>query len=208
GSYSLPLFLDEVVTNCTSNPATWACYPYTTYADSPTNSRATFQWIISSTDSSSQPSENSYIISSTPNPLTLSIPPTPLRLDFPGLPNEAFSFWLYLPKEVTPRVAITDDGGAATCYYARTTFEATLYTKMPREYPPASESGGAGEAFPEWPFAVSVRQVAGGDGGTPECYRMVDGRRGERVEGITAGEMDGVRGACGCSYKNYLAVDW
>ncbi|KAJ9629527.1 hypothetical protein H2203_001901, partial [Taxawa tesnikishii (nom. ined.)] len=52
GEYSIITALSSVQTNCTSNPSTWRCYPYSTFdASSPSNSMATFNWVISNTSS-------------------------------------------------------------------------------------------------------------------------------------------------------------
>lgn len=84
GQYSFMTALSSQSTNCTSNAATWRCYPYETYDSSSTGSEAVFNWILTNTsatyagnkttpttDSAGIPANMS--ISSTDNPFSISI---------------------------------------------------------------------------------------------------------------------------------------
>ncbi|KAI9677157.1 MAG: hypothetical protein M1829_002731 [Trizodia sp. TS-e1964] len=195
GSYTLRTFLSTVLTNCTSNPATWRCYPYSTYADSPASSAATFNWEIAAWPGPA------YTISSTQNPFAFSFANISLKLLDAGKPSERYYFSTTMQKLVLPSAALTADNSATQCTYNDTTLHASLYTQMASNYPPASASGAPGATFQTWPHAVSVEQVVGGGVDTPACYKTVDGKQGARLlEGITpqpAGEL------CSCLYINY-----
>lgn len=206
GSYSLNTFLDTVSTNCTSNPATWRCYPYTTYSSSPTAALATFNWIITASTTSS----GNYTISSTDNPFAINFGNASLRLLDANAATERYHFRVPITKLVVPSVAITSDNTMATCFFNGTIFEANLYTKIPNTYPPASpsstsaaasSSSTAGGGFGSWPYAVEVTQTIGGGNGVPVCFHGVNSNLGAEITtGFTAqaaGDM------CSCVYKNY-----
>ncbi|KAF1988433.1 hypothetical protein K402DRAFT_419290 [Aulographum hederae CBS 113979] len=193
GSFSMVTFLDTVQTDCTSNPATWTCYPYTTYNDDHTRSKATFDWIISTGSD-----EGSYQISSTDNPFSIPFSNTPLDLVREGQDDEHYRFQITMDKAVIPAADISGDNSASACYYNATTFQANLYTKMERNYPPASESSNDNE----WPFAVKTEQVIGGGDDTPNCYRTRNGKPTTRItsglEAQAGGEL------CSCLYRNWV----
>ncbi|MCJ1301538.1 hypothetical protein MMC08_004339 [Hypocenomyce scalaris] len=205
GSYALNTFLDTVSTNCTSNSATWRCYPYTTYSSSPTAALATFNWIITASASSS----GNYTISSTDNPFAINFVNASLTLLDANAATERYNFQIPINKIVVPSAAITSDNQIANCFFNATQFEANLYTKMPKTYPPASSSTAsaaspsstAATAFESWPYAVEVTQTIGGGSGVPDCFEVVNGNLGEQItDGLTAqaaGDM------CSCAYKNY-----
>lgn len=206
GSYSLNTFLDTVSTNCTSNSATWRCYPYTTYSSSPTAALATFNWIITASATSS----GNYTISSTDNPFAINFVNASLRLLDANAATERYHFQIPINKLVVPSAAITSDNQMATCFFNGTIFEANLYTKIANTYPPASSSNtsaaaspssSAGGGFGSWPHAVEVTQTIGGGIGVPDCFEVMDGNLGARIsQGLTAqvaGDM------CSCAYKNY-----
>lgn len=206
GSYSLSTFLDTVSTNCTSNSATWRCYPYTTYSSSPAAALATFDWIITGSATSS----GNYTISSTDNPFAIDFVNASLRLLDANAATERYHFQVSVNKPVVPSAALTSKNQMATCLFNGTIFEANLYTKIPKTYPPvsassaaaaASPSSTAGSAFGPWPYAVEVMQTIGGGKGVPDCYEVVNGNPGAQItQGLTdqaAGDM------CSCGYKNY-----
>ncbi|KAJ9644152.1 hypothetical protein H2199_004020 [Coniosporium tulheliwenetii] len=159
GSYTIQTFLDTVQTNCTANPLTWTCFPYTIYNDSPTQSLTSFNWIISRRSSSSSASAK-YQISSTDNSFAISFSNVPLTLLDKDEPSERYRFGISLDRELTPSGAITDDGAATTCIYRSTSFHAQLYTEMPKDYP--EESGAGGGSYGPWPYALRIEQVVGG----------------------------------------------
>ena len=212
GSYSLPTFLDSVSTNCTSDPATWLCYPYSTYNQSRANSGATFDWIIN--PSSGTPSSGAnFTISSTNNPFSLTFSNVPLEMLDTGLSSERYRFQVPMDKVVVPTTPITSDGSISNCWYNGTTLQADLYTSMTKSYPPASSpsstaaapgtasSGAGAAAFKPWPYAVQVEQVIAGGQNVPQCFEMDNGNTGPRIttglDPMAAGDL------CSCLYKNW-----
>ncbi|PBP19341.1 hypothetical protein BUE80_DR009946 [Diplocarpon rosae] len=85
---SIDTYLSTITTNFTSNPATWRCYPYFTYAQSPSQATATFDWIITPVESSN----NNYTISSTDNYFSLVFSNTSLSLMNAGADDEHYFF--------------------------------------------------------------------------------------------------------------------
>jgi hypothetical protein len=151
GNFSLITFLDTVSTDCTANAATWTCYPYTDYNTSPSESLATFNWIITSS-----PSSSSYQISSTKNPFSISFTNADLTLLDEGEDSERYHFQLQDTKTVSPSTSITDDGASVECEYDNTSLQAFLYTKMQKSYPDtANGDEDGGPAYPVWPWGES-----------------------------------------------------
>lgn len=213
GSYALTTFLDTVSTNCTSNAATWRCYPYTTYAQSSTGAAATFNWIITPADQKSS-SSNQYTVSSTKNPFAVDFSNISMQLVDVGLNSERYTFSLPMMKTVVPSTAITKDNSIATCLYNDTILQADLYTKLPKAYPPASpsssaatststidSSNGATGGFQPWPYAVRVEERIVGGSDVPECYKTINGNLGDRITDGLAGRAQ--NNVCSCLYKNY-----
>lgn len=168
GTYTFNTYLSTVATNCTSNPNTWLCYPYQTYAQSRTSSNSTFDWIISP----SQKNPNNYTISSTQNYFSLVFNSLTLSLKSAGNADEHYFFQTTMSKPTKPTTQLGSQNVAATCYFNATTFQGYLYTKKLKSYPQAtasttetSENG----AFPPWPYAVKIEQVSGSGEGTPTC---------------------------------------
>ena len=214
GSYALTTFLDTISTNCTSNAATWRCYPYATYSQSQTGAMATFNWVIAQTDPKA-PSPSNYSISSTDNPFALNFSNAPLQLLDLGLTTERYTFSVTMNKTVLPSTAIANDNSMATCYYNNATFRANLFTKMPKTYPlPVSASGSAATPSPPagdgtsvnqdyqpWPYAVRMEEYIGGGNGVPSCYKTINGNIGDRItDGISP---KGPENVCSCLYKNF-----
>ncbi|SLM37960.1 hypothetical protein LPUS_07971 [Lasallia pustulata] len=206
GSYSLNTFLDTISTNCTSNSATWRCYPYITYSSSPTAALATFSWVITA----SATSRGNYTISSTENPFAINFVNASLRLLDANAATERYHFRVPINKTVVPSAAITSDNQMANCFFNGTIFEANLYTKLPKTYPPASSSGTSaaaspsstpGGAFGSWPYAVEVTQTIGGGNGVPDCFEVVNGNPGAQITAGLAAQAAGEM--CSCAYKNY-----
>lgn len=211
GSYTFTTFLDTTSANCTSNPASWKCEPSVTYASSPTNAQATFNWIISAADSNSSSGSN-LTISSTDNPFVIDFSDAPLTLADAGTDNERYTFSITVAKAVFPSFNVK-------CDYNDTQFTANLYTNKPKSYPgnstsatPTSSAAGAaatggaagapaGGAFANWNFAVDAEQSIGGGVDVPACYSLVDEEPGNRV---TAGyDVMPAADFCSCAYKNY-----
>jgi len=205
GSYTLETFLDTTSTACTSNHASWKCEPSVTFSQDPTNSMATFNWIIAA-------SGPNLTISSTNNPFAIDFSNATLSLLDQGSTNERYTFTTTVQKVVFPLFNVR-------CFYNTTQFTADLYTKKAKSYPSNSTSASAkslpagaaepsgaagapaGGAFVDWNFAVDATQSIGGGEDVPECYNMNNGQTGSRVtSGYTvepAGDF------CSCAYKNY-----
>ncbi|KAF2258439.1 hypothetical protein CC78DRAFT_537752 [Lojkania enalia] len=196
GTYSLITFLDTVQTNCTSNPLTWTCYPYTIYNDSPEKALATFNWIISS------PSSGKYQISSTDNPFSISFKNQELELLDAGKDTERYHFQLSQTKTVRPSKSLAEDNAAAECEFKDTSLQAFLYTKMAKGYPDKSKGEPSGNpSYQEWPFAVRVEQAVAGAQNIPSCYKLNNGVPGESItENITPQDPSQL---CSCLYKNW-----
>ncbi|KAF9875747.1 hypothetical protein CkaCkLH20_06679 [Colletotrichum karsti] len=199
GSFAFTTALTSAPTNCTSNPSTWRCFPYTTYAQSsagggsPNASLATFFWTIAPRNS------YTYQVSSSPNPFAPQFANLTTTLLDGNSYNERLVFNFSLPKTVVPSAAIAADDRAASCVWAGTAFSATLWTRRS-----ASVGGGAaaaakegnatlvsdGSKWADWPGQVEVVQVASGG---PECKDS----EGAAVP-VAAGD-----GECECHYANF-----
>lgn len=190
GTYSFTTFLDTVTTECTSNEATWNCYPDNTiYNKNKKKASTTFNWIITG-------SEGEYKIQSGDNPLALDFDDVDLTLVSKGQDSERYHFQFTMDKTVIPSTSITDDDSSAVCYFNSTTFTGYLYTKMEKDYPTDDESTSA------WPYAVRAEQSIGGGEDVPTCYKTVDGQATKQItDGIEAG---GASTLCSCLYRNYL----
>jgi len=193
GSWSMVTFLNTVYTNCTSDPATWTCFPYTIYANNPVQAGATFNWIVSA---GSKPS--TYVISSTNNPFAIEFQNAPMTLKNAGTSSEHYWFQITMDKQVSPSKAIAPDNSAATCFFNGTTFTGFLYTKVASGYPPNGQSTGG--TYPQWPFAVRAEQTMSGGDGVPNCYQSKDGNLGQKIPLNTTAFGD----LCDCLYMNYL----
>ncbi len=128
-------------------------------------------------------------------------------------------FELAMDKVVFPNADITagGDGSASRCLFNDTRFRARLFTKRAKTYPPsdlageegegeeesgAPASGGGGQQFQPWPYAVEITQTIASGSAVPECYRTLNGQPGERVD--LARTVDVTEGAeCACEYLNY-----
>ncbi|MCJ1322719.1 hypothetical protein MMC15_008069 [Xylographa vitiligo] len=197
GSYSLNTFLDSVSTNCTSNSATWRCYPYATYADSPSLAVATFNWII-------EASRNGLTISSTDNPFAINFADVSLTVADKGTENERYIFSVPNNKVVIPSASITTDNSMASCQFNDTQLQASLFTKIPSSYPSNSSVSNAGNVsggFQSWPFAIQVSQIISGGINIPACFEVKNGNIGAPItNGI---DIKSSRDICSCVYKNY-----
>lgn len=194
GSWSVPTYLTSTNTSCTSNSATWRCYPYNTYTDSnPSTSFSTLLWRITSPTNSTLDLE---ISNSNP---TFSYPFTnqPLALaDANDVSLSAFSFDFTYRKQVVPNRDITGDNGATRCYYNNTLLSVKLYN---------NEQGAGGQVVgpppgtanttQEWPYAVEYQETINE---APECFRYVNGEETDPVD-VAAG----TGGDCVCAYRNY-----
>ncbi|KAK5130184.1 hypothetical protein LTR08_002393 [Meristemomyces frigidus] len=199
GEYSMITSLREVTSNCTSNPATWRCYPYSIFnptdASTNTSSLATFNWIITNTSSiyatnstpatPSQGIHSNLTISSTNNPFSITFTNLSLTYLNPTSSNASaarYTFTFQMSKSVIPDTAITTNNAAATCFYNQTSFTGTLYLAAPRTFPSAdlAESTGIGGYTP-WPYALQITQSSPGGENAPACYETMNGHVGARI---------------------------
>lgn len=168
----------------------------------------TFNWIIDPTPSglSGQSTGNSsYIISSSDNPFALTFTNASLGLENAGSKDEAYTFRVPMQKIVVPAAPLTADNAATECYYNNTIFSAKLYTRIAKTYPVQAGSASGNPdpdpnaIFGEWPYAVEVQQFIDGGNGVPDCYKVVNGVKGEKVDvGSTT-----INDSCDCLYMNY-----
>ena len=206
GSFALNTFLERVSTNCTSNATTWTCPPYHTYDSSPTQSKATFDWVITP---SAPKSSTNFSISSSSNPFTIPFSNVSLNLVDQDLQTEHYGFSVAVDKTVIPTGAVN-----VNCYYNGTTLEAKLYTRLKQIFAdtsytstvsspaPASTGGSYSGGQQLWPYAIEVIQSIAGGSGVPDCYRMV---KGNAVEHLTQGlETKTSTDICNCVYKSHI----
>ncbi|KAG4435272.1 hypothetical protein IFR05_009232 [Cadophora sp. M221] len=191
GSYRFDTYLNTIATNCTSNPATWRCYPFFTYAMSRTQATASFDWIISPSVG------NNYTISSTPNYFSIVFSNTSLSLMKAGTDDEHYFFQTMMDKPTKPVAQLGSENVASTCYFNSTTFQGYLYTKKSKTFitSDTNSSTDTNSPFAAWPYAVKIEQVASAGEGTPTCLDP----SGESLGDFSV--TDGTQ-LCDCLYLN------
>ncbi|KAK5732794.1 hypothetical protein LTR17_010212 [Elasticomyces elasticus] len=216
GEYSFITALRAVETNCTSNAATWRCYPYSVFdpAESSTNtsSLATFNWIVSNTSATYATNETS---SDAPSNLTISSTNNPFSITFgnqsltyvPGSSDNAssarYEFSFTQQKSVIPSSSILSSGAAAICYYNATIFTGTLYLDTNSTFPGSGVADATGiGGYTPWPYAVEITQTSGGGVGVPDCYQSVNGGVGQRILTATTPEPEDIPS------RQLLTMDW
>jgi hypothetical protein len=212
GQYSFSTTLRAQQTNCSSNPATWRCYPYTVFNPSDSSTQAsslsTFDWIIRNTSAV-------YAASTTPNTPTTGVPanltisstnnPFALAFDAQELMYHAdtnatsprLTFAFALPKVVVPTSALTSSNAVTQCYFNSTVLSGTIY--LTGSLGSSATSTGS-NSYQEWPYPVEITQSSPGGDGIPDCYETVDGKLGAKVEGL---EPEAEGDECRCEYRNY-----
>lgn len=214
GEYSLNTALRDIQTNCTSNAATWRCYPYSIYSNdsSASASEAVFNWILTNTSASymsniSLPTTSSsgvlanISLSSSANPFSISITNASLTY-YNDNDRPRFGFNLTTSKQVVPSIALTTDNAASTCFYNKTMLVGLLYlSDAPSVTYPASSNATTLDSYQAWPYALRVEQIADGGTDVPACYETVDGSVGNAITGVltTESEID----QCVCDYANF-----
>ncbi|KAL5431051.1 hypothetical protein PMIN07_009318 [Paraphaeosphaeria minitans] len=191
GEYSLVTFLDTVQTNCTSNPLTWTCAPYTDYYTSVSKSQATFNWIISG-------SKGAYKISSTNNPFGISFKNADLELLDEGKTQERFRFQIDQMKTVSPSTNLTSDNAPVECDFVGN-LQGDMYTKMAKEYP-SDQDPDPSTSYTTWPYAVRIEQTAAGGNNVPSCYKSTSS--GQHGESVSLKAEDATT-LCSCLYRNW-----
>ncbi|KAF1347580.1 hypothetical protein BDV97DRAFT_355509 [Delphinella strobiligena] len=215
GEYSLNTALRDIQTNCTSNAATWRCFPYSLYSNdssSASASEAVFNWILTNTSASyisnaTLPTTSSsgvpanISLSSSDNPFSISITNTSLTY-YNNNDRPRFGFNLTTSKQVIPNVALTTDNAASTCFYNNTMLVGLLYLSdgLSVTYPTSSDATTL-DSYQAWPYAVRVEQIADGGTDVSACYETVDGSVGNEITGVftTESETD----QCVCHYANF-----
>ncbi|KAL8933037.1 MAG: hypothetical protein Q9216_006552 [Gyalolechia sp. 2 TL-2023] len=195
GSYTFTTYLDTVQTDCSSQAQDWSCFPYHTFAESPSQAMANFTWVITE-------SEDGFSISSTENPFSIVFDNTMMMLLDPGTDDERYQFNATLDKVTVPSIGVN-------CFFNDTILEGNLYTKKPQNYPSSTTTSSAatapssasGDDFQPWPYAVDIRQSIGGGQSVPECFRIQANQKGDRiVDGISPRPASSM---CSCEYKNF-----
>jgi hypothetical protein len=196
GNWAIETALQTISTNCTSNSATWRCYPYSTYSQSPSDSDTVFNWIIGQDPTNC----GTYKISSTNNPFSIVFNNITLTLADAGLASERYTFKITRQKSVAASQAVSDNNAQATCYFNATTLQGDLYTRMERTYP-ANLSDSSNTTTPSfttfnsWPYATEIVQLDSSDD-IPQCFDMA----GDLLGNFTVG---GGGGSCECLYANF-----
>ncbi|GAB7322274.1 hypothetical protein MBLNU13_g03257t1 [Cladosporium sp. NU13] len=212
GQYSFSTMLRAQQTNCSSNPATWRCYPYTVFNPSDPSIKASslsiFDWIIRNTSTI-------YATSTTPNTPTSGVPANltisstndPFALAFTAqqltyhadtnATSPRLTFAFALPKIVVPTSALTSSNAVTQCYFNSTVLSGTIYLAGSLD---SSVSSTGSSSYQDWPYPVEIVQSSPGGEGNPDCYETVDGKLGARVEGLEP-ETEGDE--CRCEYRNY-----
>lgn len=221
GQYSFVTSLRSQQTNCTSNPATWRCYPYSVLDPSnpSTNatSQSTFNWIIRNTsaiyatkDTPSTPSGGipaNLTLSSTNNPFALTFTNQSLTYHSSSDDGSASSppvltFAFTLPKTVVPTSAVASDNAATQCFFNSTILSGRIYLAASSSEGLSTDSAANSDSPQRWPYGVEVLQSSMGGEGTPDCYETVNGGLGERVsEGLEP--ITAVGEECRCEYSNF-----
>ena len=192
GSYSIQIYLDSVSADCVSNPATWRCFPYSTYNSSGNNSKVVFDWVITES-----PTASFYYISSTNDPFSINFSNVSLTLADQNLPTERYTFQTTLDEFIAPNADISGDNSAAKCLFTGILFGASLYTKKTRTTPDPATPSSTG-SVKIWPYAVDAMQTIGGGSNVPTCFKTSN--HNPITNGIT-GESSSKQ--CKCDWRDF-----
>nr|POE69074.1 hypothetical protein CFP56_72781 [Quercus suber] len=222
GEYSLATVLRRQDTSCTSNSATWRCYPNTVYNPSNgatnTTSLATFNWILSNTSSifptnkssdittSDQGIPSNLTISSVDNPFAISFANQSLTYIRPSSNRTAarLTFTFEMSKSVIPSTSLTDNNAATICFFNATTFTGTLYLEEPPVFPSlamATDAAVGSANATAWPYAVEILQSSPAGTDVPACYLTANGDVGARI--LTGPDPVSGSEQCLCDYRNF-----
>jgi hypothetical protein len=197
GSYSIPTFLDSVLTNCTGDPGAWTCPPGVEYETDTLSSLEMFNFAITAGATAGTyqlaPAGNNLALGSDGNAFT----PIPLTIVNQGQPSENYRFQATVSRSMSSAIN-GSAAGADTCVFPGTTFQGWLYTRAARSYPAAGQALPGPAPFGFWPFEARVEMVVGGDV-APECYAGT-GTTGTRLALNTAAQDAG--NLCSCLYRN------
>ncbi|CAO2657887.1 Nn.00g071470.m01.CDS01 [Neocucurbitaria sp. VM-36] len=191
GSYSFVMFLDTVTTNCTADPDTWTCAPFTDYYNDPQKALTVLNWEITG-------SSGSYKISSKGQDGTFgtTFQNENLLLLDKGKDQERYRFQISRSKTVNMTGSIGNERGDFECDFGSTNLQGFLYTKMQRTYPDDTVAV-SGVNSNVWPYAVRIEQTVAGGQNVPSCKKS----DGEWVtDGLRAQDASTL---CSCLYKNW-----
>ncbi|KAI6369974.1 hypothetical protein MCOR25_004320 [Pyricularia grisea] len=211
GTYSFTAALMSVQTSCTSDPAVFGCYPFTTYGSSTVNqSAATFEWTIEPAAGAAKDNGSSYyqLSSAAGSVSNATLLPeftnVTMTLVEANTDTERYTFNLTIAKEyVVPNGTAVVLPGTADCWYNSTVVKVELWTRQRATYPPgitdvplpsADETGSTTTAVSPWPYKFTMSQVQGASSSVPECRNS---------EGTVLGPTINGAGDCKCSYKNF-----
>lgn len=182
GSFTFNTRLATTRTSCTSNPATWRCFPFEK------DSSAKFFWIIS------EPVDDSadYTISSSDNPFAPSFKGLTLSKFDQGNSDERFEFSFNTTRNIVPSDSIGPNNRVATCSFKNTMFEATLWTRRRNNGTLPVDDSTDGK-FADWSGDIEVKQVKQAELGQPMC----EDDQGTEIADVQAGAGD-----CECAYTN------
>lgn len=209
GSYAIPAFLDTVSTDCTSDAATWNCYPAgTVYSTTRNGSSVVFDWDITSVSNPSSSSSDSAApppqqlrISTADNPFTVRFANLTLTLQDANQPTERYTFETAMPLTVIPSSPITADGRSTSCTFPSAMLMGRLFTKVAPKLPLADHTmGSSGMGTVPWPGQVEFEIRQPGGMGVPSCHYAV----GAEVLGEIPKQPSAVGAdkSCGCFYQS------
>ncbi|KAM0335427.1 hypothetical protein ACHAQA_000473 [Verticillium albo-atrum] len=190
GSFAFQTALTTASSDCTSDPSTWRCPPFTTHAEDPSAAGATFFWTIVAPDADADRPE--YTVSSAENPFAPRFRNVSMTLLDGNTANERLEFELEMERDVVPG---NNTAVGATCTYD-TVFKGVVWTGRvegdDRNRTSMADAGDevAGGDWREWPGEVEIEQTSRQG---PDC------REGSgAVIPVEAGD-----GECSCRYANY-----
>ena len=183
GSYTFNTTLQQQQTDCTTNPATWRCYPYNI------GQAASFSWVITQDPNN----KGLYTISASDNPFAPSFKNLSLFLKDSSTPNERFEFEFSINKTVVPTAPLSTGNTAAQCVFENTQFQGTIWTRQHNGMGIETPKDG-GVKYSPWPGDVEVVQTTNANAGEPKC---VDAK-GNDLAAIQAGTGD-----CTCEYASF-----
>jgi hypothetical protein len=197
GSYSIPTFLDSVLTNCTGDVGAWTCPPGVEYESDTLSSLEMFNFAITAgaTAGSYQlaPAGDNAAL----GPAGNAFAPIPLTIVNAGQASENYRFQATVSR--TASAAVNGSAaGADTCVFPGTTFQGWLYTRAARSYPAAGQALPGPAAFGFWPFGARVEMVVGGDV-VPSCYAGTGTAGMKLALGAVAQDAGSL---CSCLYRN------
>lgn len=220
GEYSLNTALERVQTNCTSNSATWRCYPYSSYSTNSTSSAssslAIFNWALTNTSTTymSNASLPSTTAAGIPANLTITASYNAFSSPFANesltyindADNPRYTFSYTMTQKIIPTTSLTTDNAAAVCFYNTTLLTGTLYlSSAPATAvdfpPPGLANSTLLGGYTAWPFAARVEQVVDGGADVPACYKTSNGNLGAPITDGFTGEPSSAE--CICEWANY-----